>query len=71
MYGEVPHLLGEPRYLGLKAMEDSSVVLLCTARCHEANRGRVERDINRRVYLMFRKNGIEIPYPQVTVHEAE
>lgn len=71
MYGQVQHLLGEPRYLGLKAMEDSGIILLCTARCHEANRGRVEREINRRVYLMFQKNGIEIPYPQVTVHEAE
>ena len=71
MYGQVQHLLGEPRYLGLKAMEVSGTILLCTARCHEANRGRVEREINRRVYLMFQKNGIEIPYPQVTVHEAE
>ena len=69
MYGKVPYLLAAPEYLGVKDLGDKGIILICSARCHEAFRYRVEREINRRVYLMFKKNGIEIPYPQMQIRE--
>ena len=26
---------------------------------------------NRKVYLMFRRNGIEVPFPQLTIHDGD
>ena len=69
MYGQVPYLLSAPEYLGVRELGDNGITLICSARCHEAFRFRVERAINRRVYMMFKKNGIEIPYPQVQIRE--
>ena len=71
MYGHMPYLLAEPRYLGVRELGANGITLLCTARAHEAFRFQVQREITRRVYLMFKKNGIEVPYPQITVHEAD
>ncbi|MCR5655651.1 MAG: mechanosensitive ion channel family protein [Lachnospiraceae bacterium] len=71
MTGNVPYLIGEIKYLGVSKLTDNGVELFCMSHCHEAFRYRVERAINRRVLLMFKKNGIEIPYPQLTVHEAD
>ena len=67
MTGDVPYLIGEVKYLGVSKIADSGIVLFCMCHCHEAYRYRVERAINRRVYLMFKENGIEIPYPKIAI----
>ena len=69
--GRIPEMMGDLVYLGVRRLDSSGVVLLVRARCHEAYRPRVTRAVNRKVYLMFKRNGIDVPFPQLTVHEAE
>ena len=68
MSQSIPYLLEDPEYLGVRRLDDNGVVLLVRARCHEAYRPRVTRGINRAIYMMFCKNGIEVPFPQLTLH---
>ena len=37
----------------------------------ENNRFQVTRDLKREFYLLFKKNNIQIPYPQVTVNPQD
>ncbi len=39
------------------------------AKCDEGDRYQVERDLNRQFKLLFDKNNINIPFPQVVVNE--
>ncbi len=71
MKGTVPHLIGKPEYLGVQRLDDNGVVLTVRSKCHEGFRPGVTRSVNRRIYLMFCRNGIEVPFPQLTLHEAE
>ena len=50
-------------------MADSSVNLKFIAKCEEGSRYQVERDLNRQFKLLFDKNNINIPFPQVVVNE--
>ena len=68
MYGNVPYIRENPRYLGVSVLDTNGVVLKVATRCHEAFRMPVERLVNRRIYVMFRRNGITIPYPQLVTH---
>ncbi len=63
-----PFILEGPFYIGVSALGDNGVCLKTVTRCHEANRRRVEREVNHIVYSIFRRHHIEVPYPQVTVH---
>ena len=56
-----------PEYLGVSAVADSSVVLKFAVTCKEKDRFIAERALNREVYLLFSKNGVQIPFPQVTI----
>ena len=38
--------------------------------CDEEDRIQLERDLNREIKLIFDKNGINIPYPQIVVNEG-
>ena len=69
--GRIPEMIGDLTYLGVRRLDDNGVALLVKARCHEAYRPRVTRAVNRKVYLMFRRNGIEVPFPQLTVHNGD
>ncbi len=70
MAGNVPYIRENPRYLGVSLLDSNGVVLKVATRCHEAFRMPVERLVNRRIYVMFKRNGITIPYPQLTTHAA-
>lgn len=67
---KVPEIYEEPVYLGIRRLDNNGVVLLVKVKCYEAYRPRVTRAVNRHVYMMFRQNGIEVPFPQITVHDA-
>ena len=64
-------MIGDLVYLGVRRLGDSGVALLVRARCHEAFRPRVTRAVNRKVYMMFKRNGIEVPFPQLTIHTGD
>lgn len=66
-----PLILDGPVYIGVRDLGESGVVLRTATRCHEPCRRKVEREVNHIVYSIFQKNGISVPYPQVTVHAGD
>ena len=70
MEGDIPGMEGRPSYRGVEKLDDNGVLLYVWAWGDEERHHIIKREINRRVYLMFNANGIEVPYPQVTVHKA-
>ena len=60
-----------PMYLGVQTLGASSVDLRVCAEVTEANLYKAIRIINREVKLGFDRAGIEIPFQQVVVHQAE
>lgn len=66
-----PLILDGPIYIGVSALGDSGVELKTATRCHESCRKKVEREVNHIVYTIFQKHGIDVPYPQVTVHPGD
>lgn len=67
---EIPYVVDGPYYLGVSKLGASGVTLRFTAKCVESQKFQVERDMNRQLKLLFDRNGIEIPFTQVVVHEA-
>lgn len=64
---KIRKMVNGPFYKGVSAMADNSVNLLIVAQCAEGDRAQVQRDLNRELYLVFNKHGINVPFPQVTV----
>ncbi len=65
----IPEIKEGPFYKGVSSFGDSSVNLKFIAKCEEGSRYQVERDLNRQFKLLFDKNNISIPFPQVVVNE--
>ena len=65
----IPKIVEGPYYKGVSALADSSVNLRFFAMCEENDRFQVERDLNRAFKLLFDKNNINIPFPQVVVNQ--
>lgn len=63
-----PLILSGPVYIGVSALGDNGVTMKMATKCHESSRKKVEREVNHIVYTIFQKNGISVPYPQVTLH---
>ena len=69
MYEEHKDLyLSTPLYLGIDELADSGVNLKFAAPVKETNVFAAQRQLNRDLFVLFKKTGIEIPYPQVDVH---
>ena len=65
---KIPHIVEGPFYFGVDKLADSSVVIRVVARCDEINKKTVIRGLNRELKILFDKNKIEIPFPQLVVH---
>jgi small conductance mechanosensitive channel len=63
--------LSEPKYLGIEEMADSGVILKVIAEVKEEDIFKAKRQLNRDIFLLFREKGIEIPFPQVDVHQKD
>ena len=63
--------LTAPRYLGVETLGDSSVVLRIVADVTEENYFTGYRTLNRELKLMCDKHGIEIPFNQLVIHQAQ
>ena len=63
--------LKRPEYMGVQELGSSSVVLRITASINEENIFRAQRLMNREYKLAIDVAGIEIPFPQVVVHEPK
>ena len=57
--------------LGVQTLADSAVVLRVKAEVAEENIFAAQRMLNRELKLAIDAAGIEIPFPQVVVHQAK
>ncbi len=66
-----PALLDAPVYLGVSSLSESSVDLMIIAKCAEKDVFNVNRYLNREVLEIFYRNGINVPFPNVTVSQLD
>lgn len=64
----LPKIVDGPFYRGVKRLDDSSVVILLSATCAEADLPQLTRDLNREIKLIFDRNDINIPFPQIVLN---
>lgn len=65
----IPEIVEGPYYRGVEELSESSVVLRIYAKTKEPKKYQVVRDLNREMKLLFDKHQIQIPYPQIVVHQ--
>ena len=65
----IPDIKEGPFYKGVAELGDSAVVIRFAANCEEGARYQVERDMNRQFKLLFDKNNINIPFPQIVLNQ--
>ena len=65
----IPDIKEGPFYKGVAALADSAVVIRFAANCEEGARYQVERDMNRQFKLLFDRNNINIPFPQIVLNQ--
>ena len=68
---KVPNIIDGPWYKGIDNISASSIDFLVIAFTDESNRFQVTRDLKREFYLLFKRNNVQIPYPQVTVNPED
>lgn len=67
---KIPAIEEGPFYKGVQRLSNSSVDLRVVGYVEELKKYQTVRDLNRELKILFDKNGIEIPFPQVVVHQA-
>lgn len=68
---KIPNIIDGPWYKGIDQISASSIDFLVLCFVSEDNRFQVTRDLKREFYLLFKKNGIQIPYTQITVNPED
>ncbi|MBL8699331.1 MAG: mechanosensitive ion channel [Alphaproteobacteria bacterium] len=63
-----PQILDDLEVLGIDRFADSAVMIKARFRTRPIQQWTVTRAFNRRIKLAFEREGIEIPFPQRTVH---
>lgn len=71
MKKKIPEIKEGPHYRGVQKLADSSVVLRIYAKTHEDKKYQVVRDLNREMKILFDKYNIQIPFPQLVIHQAD
>ena len=66
----IPDIKEGPFYKGVAELGDSAVIIRFAANCDEGARYQVERDMNRQFKLLFDKNNINIPFPQIVLNQS-
>ncbi len=64
-------IISRPKYMGIQSLDDSAVVMRITAETSEENIFAVQRIMNREFKIAIDEAGIEIPFPQVVVHQGK
>ena len=64
---KLPAIIDGPFYKGVIELGESSVNIRILATCKEQDRIQLSRDLNREIFLLFNRNNINIPFPQVTL----
>lgn len=66
-----PHLLGELEVMGVQRFEASAVIIRARIKTSPGRQWMVGREYNRRIKMRFDKEGIEIPFPHMTVYQGK
>ena len=61
-------ILDDLEVMGLDQFGDSALMLLARLKTPPGQQWRVSREFNRRLKMLFDKHGVEIPFPQRTIH---
>ena len=64
-----PLMLNVPEYLGVNKLDDSAVVLRFTVDVREGDIFMGARALNHDLFVGMRKLGVEVPFPQIDVHQ--
>jgi small conductance mechanosensitive channel len=67
----IPDIVEGPFYKGVESLADSSVVIRVQARTKEIKKYQVVRDLNKEMKLLFDKYNIQIPFPQLVIHQEK
>ena len=67
----IPEIVDGPYYKGVDSLAESSVNLLFVATVKESDYYIVQRALNREIKLIFDENNVCIPFPQVTINQAD
>lgn len=71
MVKNIPKAIGEIVFLGIEEFADSCIILKFQVHCKNQDYLPVKRALNREIKLMFERNGINVPFPQIVVSERE
>lgn len=66
--GDMPNVLEPPAIVGITGLDDSAVTIKIAAKCRVKTNVATESELRRRVKNRLDAEGIEIPYPQRTLH---
>ena len=64
-----PLMRDVPVYLGIDQFADSAIILKFVVEVAESDIFSGNRALNRALFLEMRKLGVEVPFPQVDVHQ--
>lgn len=67
---KIPQIVQGPIYDGVDQLGDSAVIVRVIAHCEEKDRLNVRRLLNKELKILLDKNGINIPFPQLVIHQA-
>ena len=68
---ELQNTLGPIQYLGISEFSSSGVTLFFIAKCKEGDIYQIQRDMNKILKKLLQKNGIQLAYQNLVVHNAE
>lgn len=65
---DMPDILETPKVVGVTGLDDSAVTIKIIAKCHIKTNILTEAELRRRIKKRLDKEGVDIPFPQRTVH---
>lgn len=66
---KIPEIIRGPKYDGVETLGDSAVIVRVVAHCEEKDRINVRRTLNKELKRVLDENGINIPFPQLVIHQ--
>ncbi len=70
IYSKYDNIVEAPIFLGVTELADSSINMRLIAKTKTLQHYQVERDVRKDLIIYFNNNNIEIPFPQLVLHNA-
>ena len=64
------HILEPPKFLRVQELGDSAIIIKIVGQTQALSQWSVTGELRKRIIIAFRKEGIEIPFPQRVIHNA-